>query len=125
MPDIIVKSSPKGGKGIFAGRDFTIGELVVPWKEDYLTKDQVDALPESEKHFVDPLEDGRYILHGEPERYINHSCDPNTAVGEGGDRAIRAIVEGEEITTDYAAGGTEQLVHFKCDCGSDNCREYI
>lgn len=49
---------------------------------------------------------GKVILMKEPERSINHSCDPNTYVktinGVRRVLAMRGIKKGEEITFDYA-----------------------
>ncbi len=122
--DIIVKQSSINGRGIFAARDFKKGEVVLPWQIVVLTKEQVDNLPESEKHYVDRYQDDGYLLHQEPERYINHSCDPNTGVQGHSDVAIRDIAKGEEITTDYSVAGGIQI-HFLCQCKSSNCKTKI
>ena len=45
------------------------------------------------------------VLLGEPERYVNHSCANNTGVEEFTDVAVRDILPGEEITSDYRSGG--------------------
>lgn len=58
-----------------------------------------------------------------PEKYVNHSCEPNTTAKGFCDVAIRNIKKGEEITGNYeeTAGGAS----FKCSCGSTNCKKII
>jgi len=58
-----------------------------------------------------------------PEKYVNHSCNANTRVGNQCDIAIRDIKKGEEITSDYGKEGS--FISFKCECGSKNCRGRI
>ena len=76
MKDIIIKKSSigqfKNGFGLFTARDFKKGEIV--------------------KIFLYPI----------PERYVNHSDNPNTIQNfeKGYDIALRDIKSGEEITTD-------------------------
>jgi len=57
-----------------------------------------------------------------PERYVNHSCNPNTKVNNFSDIAIRNIEIGEEITSDYSGQGLEK---FKCKYGSEDCKKII
>ncbi|MHC5034292.1 MAG: SET domain-containing protein-lysine N-methyltransferase, partial [Planctomycetota bacterium] len=63
-----------------------------------------------------------------PERYINHSCDPNSFVravlGTRYVFARRDIAAGEEITYDYCVDGEGDTV-WTCNCGSDRCRHTI
>lgn len=54
-----------------------------------------------------------------PERYMNHSCDANTYVVGRSDVALRDILPGEEITSDYLDLDTE---NFMCNCNAENCR---
>jgi uncharacterized protein len=111
-------------RGVFAARDFKKGETVMAWHPiKILSKEEADNLPENEKHFVSNYRDGEYVLQDEPERYVNHSCDPNTHVIGMADVALKEIKKGDEITSDYSDGGL--LQHFECTCGSKNCRKYI
>lgn len=124
MNSVEVKQSAKHGKGLFATRDFSIGEVVVPWENvRTLTNEEVQKLPSAEKEYISAVEHGRYVHYGEPERYMNHSCEPNTKAKDSANVAIRDIKKGEEITTDYELEGA--LNAFKCDCGSTNCRGII
>jgi len=58
-------------------------------------------LPQSEKYFTH-RRNGKWYLYSEPERYVNHSNQPNTYqdFSLGADRALRNIKRGEMITTD-------------------------
>jgi SET domain-containing protein len=118
---IIIKDSPIAGKGIFANRNFKKGEVVLAWHPKQLSKEQAEALSNSEKNFVD-IVDGKYLYMQPPERYINHSCEPNTSPSDMADIAIQDIQKGEEITSDYGGAG---LLTFTCNCGSKNCRGLV
>ncbi|PIP76091.1 hypothetical protein CO134_00330 [Candidatus Kuenenbacteria bacterium CG_4_9_14_3_um_filter_39_14] len=63
------------------------------------------------------------FIQNPPERYINHSCNPNTEVIDNCDMAIRDIKKGEEITSDYSKDNA--VIHFRCNCGSKNCKKSI
>lgn len=124
MADIIVKKSNINNKGCFAARNFKKGEIVLKWKpKQILTKEEYNALSESEKRHTSSYKSGEYVLQAEPERYVNHSCDPNTEVINNCDVAIRDIKKGEEITSDYSKD--EAVMHFECKCGSKNCKKFI
>jgi hypothetical protein len=63
-----------------------------------------------------------------PERYINHSCDPNTYVKTvKGKRLViarREIAAGEEITYDYSINSSGNTI-WLCGCGAARCRREI
>lgn len=118
---IEVRKSSISGQGLFATSLIKANEVVVSWRPKVLTREQADALPMSEKHFLYP--DGGKVLYMQaPERYMNHSCEPNTHVVDKSDVALRDIKPGEEITSDYMDVETE---NFVCNCGSKNCRSKV
>ncbi len=123
--DLIVKKSKIHGKGVFANRDFKKGEVVIKYNLKPLTKKEFENLPEKEKHYTD-FKDGKYWLFQIPERFVNHSCEPNTNPDQikRCDIAIRDIKKGEEITTDYRKDNIEGL-NMRCKCGSKNCKGII
>lgn len=113
-----VRSSTISGRGLFATSLIEAGEVVVSWHPKILTRDQADALSASEKHYLYP--EGSNMLYMQPpEKYMNHSCEPNTHVVGKSDVASRNIEPGEEITSDYMDLETE---NFICNCGSPKCR---
>lgn len=73
----------------------------------------------------DFLPDGTVVLMRAPERYINHSCEPNcfyySVERQRFVLAKRDIAAGEEILADYSLNAIDGDV-WKCRCGSQNCR---
>lgn len=113
-----VRHSSISGKGLFATSLIKADEVVIAWHPKVLSREEADALPASEQHYLYP--DGDKMLYMQaPERYMNHSCEPNTHVIGKSDVASRDIKTGEEITSEYMDLETE---NFICLCGSANCR---
>jgi hypothetical protein len=57
---------------------------------------------------------------------INHSCDPNSALGEGLTlRALRPIAPNEEITLDYSTTEADFAWEMQCTCGAPSCRKHL
>ncbi len=82
----------------------------------------MEALPPEEKKYIEVVNGKIYVIKA-PERYVNHSCNPNTHPGEACDIAIRNIDIGEEITSDYRLSNSKQS--FICWCGALNCQGKI
>jgi uncharacterized protein len=119
--DIEIAPSSISGRGLFARRAFRTGEIVLRWDVSRkIRRDDVDSLPPEERHFLNPFDDTFFVLLGEPERYMNHSCANNTRVEQFTDLAVRDILPGEEITSDYRSGGA--VIDFVCRCGAPDCR---
>ena len=97
----LLKKGNLAGRGVYADRNFKTGEVVIAYHLKSLTQQDFESLPESEKMFVHTHHGIRH-LYSEPERYVNHSPDPNTRqdLEKKQDIAIRDIVKGEMITTD-------------------------
>jgi hypothetical protein len=117
------------GLGVIATRLIPRG--TVTWVLDALDfviePDAVQALPEPQLAFlerysyIDPR--GRHVLCWDAGRYVNHACDATTApLGTICDIAVRDILPGEELTTDYAVlmHGTDRP--FPCRCTAERCR---
>ncbi|MEK6961381.1 MAG: SET domain-containing protein-lysine N-methyltransferase [Nanoarchaeota archaeon] len=120
--DLVIKESKIEGKGVFANRDFKKGEVVNRWDTSHiLAESQIQDLPEDQRNRVSCIGDGRYVLLQEPERYVNHSCDPNTFVKDQAEVALRDISKDEEITCDYSLEGVDEW-EFPCNCKIANCR---
>jgi len=119
--DIVIGSSNISGRGVFARRRFRKGETVLRWDlSQKIRRDTIDSVPLEQRHFLNPFDDEFFVLLGEPERCVNHSCANNTRVEAFTDVAVRDILPGEEITSDYRSGGA--AVDFVCSCGAPNCR---
>lgn len=101
MRDLIIGKGRLAGKGVYANRDFKKGEVVTKYNLKPLTDNEFKNLPDSEKEFTH-THWGITYLYSQPERYVNHSKDPNTYqdLKSKCDIAARDIKEGEMITTD-------------------------
>ena len=118
---VIVKNSKIDGKGVFVNKDFKKGEIVLKWNPIKLKKKEIKKYPK--KYII--VIDYEYFLMRAPERYVNHSFEPNAQTGIDNlcDRAIRKIKKGEEITVEYGEDDFSDSV--KCNCGSKNCKGVI
>jgi len=123
MPDIIVKKSKINKKGIFANRNFKKDEVVLRWNSKPLKVSEVKKILVEKRHYLYKDINNEYFLMQSPEKYVNHSCDPNTETKKQCDVAIRSIKKGEEITSDYTKQGSS--TSFICNCGNDKCRGFI
>lgn len=118
--NVEIRESRIAGRGVFARRDFKLGEVVLNWNPlRKLSAAETGSLTIAELHYVVALPEGMFLLMGEPERYVNHSCSPNTKSADNSDIAVRDISVGEEITSNY--GSDNSLVEFECNCGSPQC----
>jgi SET domain-containing protein len=119
--DVAIGPSTISGRGLFARRAFNKGDVVLRWDlSQKIRRATMDSLPPEQRHFLNPFDDEFFVLLGEPERYVNHSCANSTRVEAFTDVAVRDILRGEEITSDYRSGGA--VVDFVCCCGAPNCR---
>ncbi len=101
MADIVIGKGNLAGKGVYANKDFKKGDIVIRYNLKELNKKEYNRLSKSEKMFAH--NQGKKIyLYSEPEKYVNHSDNPNTIqdLKNKCDVAIRYIKNGEMITTD-------------------------
>ena len=126
MSDVEIGQSSIEGLGLFAVRPFCAGQRIRQInvvREITPTSPLRQELGERADHCDYP--DGKVVLLGTPDRYINHSCDPNAYVLYESNRSFlvarRDIPAGQEITCDSninITGGTA----WPCHCGSARCR---
>ncbi|MBK9924499.1 MAG: SET domain-containing protein-lysine N-methyltransferase [Anaerolineales bacterium] len=125
MPNVIVRRSGIQGSGVFAAKHFRKGEVVLQIDDSYVVTGET-TLTSDDWEFNADFFDGKIVIMQEPERCINHCCDPNTYVktieGVRNVLACRDITEGEEITYDYAINGDNEGT-FPCHCGAKRCRK--
>lgn len=126
-PALIVRESEINGTGVFADIGFSAAQVVLAIDDSYVV-DHEHPVPSGEEEHCDYLEVGKTVWMQAPERYINHSCEPNVFVRtSGGIRlvlALREIEAGEEITYDYCVNGHGDVV-WTCNCGAARCRHAI
>lgn len=101
MNDVVIGSGNLTGKGVYANRDFKKDEIVISYHLKPLTNREYEQLPENEKMFTH-THHGTIYLYSEPERYVNHSDNPNTYqdLDKRCDIALMDIKKGEAITTE-------------------------
>jgi SET domain-containing protein len=125
MKNVVVKKSRISGKGVFSNRSFKKGEVILEMDDSHVVTDPSKVTKEQHESELDYSSDGKIVVMQVPERYINHSCAPNSYVKTvNGIRkvfAMRDIQKGEEIVGDYSINGYNEGT-FKCRCGSENCR---
>ncbi|MBI4452731.1 SET domain-containing protein [Candidatus Woesearchaeota archaeon] len=124
MADVTVQNSKIEGKGVFAGRNFRKGETVMKWDTSivFIKRDALKVLLNKRKYLV--VSNGMYLLAQYPEKYLNHSCMPNTLEKNHYDIALRNIRKGEELTTDYSLDAPPHI-KMKCACKNSNCKRII
>lgn len=124
MPEIEIRQSEIGQLGVFTIESIDQGAHIRPIS--YIRAITPSTpLKADEYAYHCTLVDGQVYLVGEPDRYYNHSCDPNAYLKFETDRTIvvaRRHIEGKaEITLDYLinnAGGDS----WRCNCGALRCR---
>lgn len=119
-----VRPSPKRGQGVYAVVACSAGERIrrIVIEREITSEAPLRPTDDPSHAFV---ADGRHLLVGPPDCYVNHSCDPNAYVEYLGDCmylvARRDISPNEEICLDYLVNN-EGGDSWKCDCEATRCR---
>lgn len=113
MDHVYIGKGKLSGKGVYAARDFKVGEIVKYYNLTPLTQEDFNNLPENEKMFVHTFWNQMYLFP-EPSRYTNHSANPNTEsdLEKMCDIAIQPIKKGEMITTNATKEVRKELETF-------------
>jgi SET domain-containing protein len=128
----VVENEVIHGKGLIATGIIKAGEMIsrlTPNRPVYPIKEVLTWSQEEQDNLLIygyQLDDEYIVLEAEPDRYMNHSCDPNTWwIDSDTMIARRDILPGEEITYDYAT--TEITIPFEmpCGCGTAICRKKV
>jgi hypothetical protein len=123
-----VRPSRIHGLGVFAVRPVAAGEVLLVADDSRVVDAAHPLRPGEHEWHCDWLGGGRVVLMGEPERYVNHCCDPNAAWAWEDERrrlvARRALAAGEEVTCDYCIDSTGTTV-WQCTCGAKRCRRTL
>lgn len=113
------------GRGLFAGRAYLPGELILVF---FGTRfDRTHGIHDTESG-ANLLQTGwrTYILPEPPAIFANHSCNPNTGLKKGRRLvAIRPIAVGEEIRFDYSTTMAEDFWTMACRCDDPACRGVV
>lgn len=125
IQNVIVKSSEKQGIGVFSLHGFKEGDAILDMHyDDVIPPAEKDKLSHYEKNHIYYIGNGNYIRMQAPEKYLNHSCDPNAYVKDGKLIAMKDIAKNEEITIDYSLNRLEPW-EMECNCGSEKCRGVV
>lgn len=113
MNDVTLGSGSLAGKGVYATRDFGVGEVVVAYQLRRLGDADYYALPAGDDLFVHSFGGQRY-LYPAPARFVNHSDDPSCYqdFDRCCDIALRPIARGEPVTIDANAETARELSTF-------------
>jgi len=127
-----MRGSVINGCGLVADKPIKAGEVVSQMNPGTPMMAIETLLGMSHKEQEDLLHDAYQCsetciaFEGEPERFMNHSCDPNTWWADDNTMiARRDIVAGEEITFDYAMTEVNVPLDMICECGSPMCRRRV
>jgi len=125
MENVKVRKSPIQGKGVYALKNYKKGESILEIDDSHVVTDPSTLTKQQYEYDCDYLAD-KVILMQEPEKFINHSCNPSTYVKTINSTrkviAMHNIKTGDEITYDYSINGDNEGT-FECHCGSTNCRK--
>lgn len=127
-----VDSSSIHGSGLIAREPIRAGEVVSrlsPGQPVYSIEDVLKMSQHEQDrifHIAYQNSDTTLVAEQGPERFMNHSCDPNTWwIDDDTMVARRDIAAGEEITYDYATTEIAVPYAMTCRCGSAICRGTI
>ena len=124
--NVAVRPSTIRGKGVFAAKDFRRGDQILQIDDSHVVTDPSTLTEEQHDFELDYLANGKIVIMQTPERYINHSCNPNSYIqtvdGVRNVLAMSDITAREEMTLDYSINGYGDAT-FECRCGSYNCRK--
>lgn len=129
MVNLLIKPV-KSGLGVVSDSLINEGETILKFGGKYYTYSELPAPYNSvDDHYMQINKDLYIGPSGEIDDYLNHSCDPNSAVKINGKDvllfAIKKIEPGEEITWDYSTTMDEDDWELDCECGTSNCRKKI
>ncbi|MEX0746406.1 MAG: SET domain-containing protein-lysine N-methyltransferase [Rhodothermales bacterium] len=110
-----------GFAGVYAAKAFKKGERIFP------VEGPIQDFP---SRYSIQIGRNRHVEAGPdnpPWKYLNHSCDPNTALDVEGRAfyALREIKAGEEIRFNYLTTEWEMATPFECHCGAPECARHI
>ncbi|MFA4820291.1 MAG: SET domain-containing protein-lysine N-methyltransferase [Candidatus Aenigmatarchaeota archaeon] len=122
MKNAAVMMAGRKGLGVFACRDFSKGDVVLCYKRSRIFKgSEVPKVWRGKFRYLDRVGKDKYMIMQPPERYINHSCDPNVFIKNRKIVAMKPIKRCDEVVFDYSIN-SDFPVAFKCRCGAGNCR---
>jgi histone-lysine N-methyltransferase SETD2 len=122
IKDVIVKDAGKKGRGVFALRSFKRGEFIFRFKRGRIIhRKDFPKLSSDDRMHLNEVDYDTYEVMRAPEKFLNHSCDPNSITKVRSQFALKPIRKGEEITVDYRISAFDKN-RWRCYCGSKDCK---
>lgn len=127
------RNSPIEGRGVFARRRFSPGDVIVAYapKQERLDANDPRAAGAADTKLT-LLSEGRWVIVPDttvPGGWLsNHGCHPNAALyssGEGRIQCLRPIAMGEEVTIFYGWVTENEPGRDPCRCRARTCRGAI
>lgn len=113
------------GVGLFAGRNFSAGEVLFHFTGPEISSAECIARGEAEANALQ-IGPQTYIDLEPPGVFTNHSCEPNIGIRHGSEAfALRDIYQGEELRFDYSCTMSERRWTMACRCGAASCRGVV
>lgn len=119
-----IANSAIQGKGLFAAKDFNLGDLILTVTGKTISKEEFQLEAANGNILLLEFDDGRGIdISQHDSKYINHSCSPNTQFVDSPDnsnvmliQAIKMIQKEEELTFNYNWDWSK--IEGGCKCGT-------
>ena len=129
-PKIEIRSAGEKGKGMFALEPIKKGEKIIEYGGEYTNSVGAEKAKTEGKLVMQWDEDLFSVENRGAEKgyFINHSCEPNTWMGDAYTViANKDIKKGEELTIDYILFQVNEnyISKWDCKCGSKECRKRI
>lgn len=125
--DIEIKQSLHG-LGVFAKRIFQAKDQILQYGGKVISSSSAQEVDKAD-HCLQIGPNTFLGPSGQADDYLNHSCEPNSAVIIDGQRAtliaLREILSDEEIVNDYSLTVDQPGWEMQCICGNPKCRRVI
>ena len=113
------------GKGVFTTCPYQANDIILKFGGQVTPSQHIMDFT----HYLQISPDLYLSPSGQFDDYVNHSCDPNSAVFFHDDdiflKAIKTIMPEEQLSFDYGTIIFNEPTTFECNCGSVSCRKVI
>ncbi len=117
------------GYGSFACQGMTRGTIVATFGGTAANRRDLADFPEERQRRSIQIDIDLFLIgpvQREPGDSINHSCAPNCGMRNATQVvAMHEIMEGAELTFDYAMSDTSSYDEFMCSCSTKECRGFV
>jgi SET domain-containing protein len=132
LENIVIKTAANKGQGVFSLVNVPTNHIIFKFIGTPIKKEDIkDFSGKIASCYLQIGTDLYLNVEGDASYFVNHSCNPNTAVRIHTNQAflisIRPIVIGEEIVFDYSTTSTEDVSTWSmgCNCSRFECRKVI